>query len=137
MSRLCSRYTELGESVSERGLILRFLANENFPAAAVASLAAAGHDVVWVRIVAPGMPDPDVLAWAAREHRILLTFDKDFGELARGSALPRTCGVSPYPADALAAERQAAIDRMIAAMNEPVTLRGGFRTFTRDEMHEC
>jgi len=26
---------------------------------------------------------------------------------------------------------------MIAAMNEPVTLRGGFRTFTRDEMHEC
>ena len=93
MSRLCSRYTELGESVSERGLILRFLANENFPAAAVASLAAAGHDVVWVRIVAPGMPDPDVLAWAAREHRILLTFDKDFGELARGSALPRTCGV--------------------------------------------
>ena len=72
---------------------MRFLANENFPAAAVASLAAAGHDVVWVRLVAPGMPDPDVLAWAAREHRILLTFDKDFGELARGSALPRTCGV--------------------------------------------
>jgi len=69
---------------------LRFLANENFPAAAVASLAAAGHNVVWVRIVAPGMPDPEVLAWAAREHRI---FDKDFGELARGSALPHTCGV--------------------------------------------
>jgi hypothetical protein len=76
---------EFGESVSERGLILRFLANENFPAAA------------WVRIVAPGMPDPDVLAWAAREHRILLTFDKDFGELARGSALPRTCGVVLLP----------------------------------------
>ena len=45
--------------------------------------------------------------------------------------------MSPYPAEALAAERQAAIDRMIAAMNEPVTLRGGFRTFTREEMHEC
>lgn len=29
----------------------------------------------------PGMADPDVLAWAAREERILLTFDKDFGEL--------------------------------------------------------
>jgi predicted nuclease of predicted toxin-antitoxin system len=34
-----------------------------------------------------------MLTGAAREHRILLTFDKDFGELARGSALPRTCGV--------------------------------------------
>jgi predicted nuclease of predicted toxin-antitoxin system len=72
---------------------LRFLANENFPAAAVASPAAAGHDVVWVRTAAPGVPDPEVLAWASREHRILLTFDKDFGELARGSALPRACGV--------------------------------------------
>src|SRR6266850_6135208 len=41
--------------------------------------------------------------------------------------------MSPYRAEALAAERQAAIDRMIASMNEPVTLRGGFRTFTRDE----
>ena len=27
------------------------------------------------------MPDREVLAWATREHRILLTFDKDFGEL--------------------------------------------------------
>ena len=72
---------------------MRFLANENFPGAAVIALEAAGHDVVWVRIAAPGMTDPDVLAWAAREERILLTFDKDFGELAGGSVLPRTCGV--------------------------------------------
>jgi hypothetical protein len=84
---------------------MRFLANENFPGAAVAALQAAGHDVVWVRIVAPGASDPDVLAWASREERILLTFDKDFGEPARASALPRTCGVvllripMPRPAD--------------------------------------
>jgi hypothetical protein len=72
---------------------MRFLANENFPGAAVSALIAAGHDVVWVRDAHPGMSDPDVLAWAAREERILLTFDKDFGELARASALPRACGV--------------------------------------------
>jgi predicted nuclease of predicted toxin-antitoxin system len=72
---------------------MRFLANENFPGAAVAALTAAGHDIVWVRNAAPGMSDPDVLAWAARDERILLTFDKDFGELARASSLPRTCGV--------------------------------------------
>jgi predicted nuclease of predicted toxin-antitoxin system len=72
---------------------MRFLANENFPGAAVTALDAAGHDIVWVRIAAPGTTDPDVLAWAAREERILLTFDKNFGELARGSTLPRTCGV--------------------------------------------
>jgi predicted nuclease of predicted toxin-antitoxin system len=59
---------------------MRFLADENFPGAA--ALRAAGSDVVWVRIAAPGSSDSEILAWAAREERILLTFDKDFGELA-------------------------------------------------------
>jgi hypothetical protein len=72
---------------------MRFLANENFPGAAVNALEAAGHDVVWVRLARPGATDPDVLAWATREERILLTFDKDFGELAMASQLPPTCGV--------------------------------------------
>jgi predicted nuclease of predicted toxin-antitoxin system len=72
---------------------MRFLANENFPGTAVTALIAAGHDVAWLRNAAPGMSDPDVLAWAARDERILLTFDKDFGELARASALPGTCGI--------------------------------------------
>ena len=72
---------------------MRFLADENFPGAAVGALRAVGHDVVWVRTEAPGVSDLEVLAWAAREERILLTFDKDFGELARSSALPPACGV--------------------------------------------
>lgn len=72
---------------------MRFLANENFPGTAVTALSAAGHDVVWVRTAAPGMSDPDVLAWATRDELTLLTFDKDFGALARASALPSTCGV--------------------------------------------
>jgi predicted nuclease of predicted toxin-antitoxin system len=67
---------------------MRFLANENFPGAAVAALAGRGHDIVWARIAAPGTSDADVLAWAVREQRILITFDKDFGELAGTSALP-------------------------------------------------
>jgi predicted nuclease of predicted toxin-antitoxin system len=72
---------------------MRFLADENFPGTAVTALIAAGHDVVWVRNATPGMSDPDVLAWAMRDERTLLTFDKDFGELARASALPSRCGV--------------------------------------------
>ena len=85
---------------------MRFLANENFPGAAITSLEAAGHDIVWIRLAAPGATDPNVLAMAVREQRILLTFDKDFGELARGSALPPGCGIvllripMPMPGDA-------------------------------------
>jgi len=72
---------------------MRFLANENFPGSAVTELQMAGHDVVWVRTAAPGSKDEDVLAQAAREGRIVLTFDKDFGELAWQSSLPASCGV--------------------------------------------
>jgi hypothetical protein len=68
---------------------MRFLANENFPGAAVVALAAAGlGEDRGARRQRSG-----VLAWAAREQRVLLTFDKDFGELASGSALPSACGV--------------------------------------------
>jgi hypothetical protein len=59
----------------------------------VQALREIGHDVVWVMTDAPGIGDRDVLAWTAREERILLTFDKDFGELARHAALPAICGV--------------------------------------------
>ena len=72
---------------------MRFLANENIPGLTVSALRNAGHDVTWVRTIAPGAADTDLLALAAREQRILLTFDKDFGELARHAVLPPDCGV--------------------------------------------
>src|SRR3954447_13504514 len=71
----------------------RFLANENVPGPLVQALVEAGHDVAWVRTIFPGLPDKDVLALAARERRILITFDKDFGEIARSANLPASCGV--------------------------------------------
>lgn len=72
---------------------MRFLADENIPAAAVAALKAAGNDVAWVRSESPGVADRDVLAWAVREGRVLLAFDKDFGELARAWTPPGAGGV--------------------------------------------
>lgn len=59
-----------------------FLADENFPGSAVAAMRRASRDVAWVREKAPGIADSEVLAWALRENRVILTFDKDFGELA-------------------------------------------------------
>jgi predicted nuclease of predicted toxin-antitoxin system len=72
---------------------MRFLADENIPGDAVAEIEAAGHDIVWVRTLAPGSKDEDVLAWAVREERIILTFDKDFGELAWRAGLPASSGM--------------------------------------------
>lgn len=72
---------------------MRLLANENFPADAVLALREAGYDVLWIRETAPGIADPEVLARAVQAERILLTFDKDFGELAYRAGLPASCGI--------------------------------------------
>ena len=65
-----------------RGFFSRaFTANENLPRSAVEALCAEGHNVAWVRAEAPGATDEQVLARARSDGRVLLTFDKDFGEL--------------------------------------------------------
>jgi predicted nuclease of predicted toxin-antitoxin system len=72
---------------------MHLLANENIPAEVVDALRQRGHDVVWVHTDAPGSNDRDVLARAVAEDRVLLTFDKDFGELAFHAGLPATSAV--------------------------------------------
>jgi predicted nuclease of predicted toxin-antitoxin system len=93
---------------------MRFLANENFPLDAVEALRQAGHDVAWIRTDAPGSSDPQVLARAIQASRVLLTFDKDFGDLAFHAGLPADCGIVLFrlpsnSAAALAAQVVAAI----------------------------
>lgn len=60
----------------------KFLANENVPGIAVEAARRAGVDIMWVRDISPGISDDAVLALSQAEGRILLTFDKDFGEMA-------------------------------------------------------
>jgi predicted nuclease of predicted toxin-antitoxin system len=88
---------------------MRLLADENFPRAAVAAFEASGHDILWVRTVMPGASDAEVLQVAERDGRVLLTFDKDFGELAARSGVAPGCGVvlfrMPAPRSDSAARR--------------------------------
>lgn len=72
---------------------MRLLADENFPADAVEALRSADHDVIWIRTAAPGSTDTQVLERAQVEKRILLTFDKDFGELVYRMKAPAATGV--------------------------------------------
>ena len=69
------------------------LANENFPGVAVTALRQLGNDVAWIREDSPGLTDIQVLDRANRDSRILITFDKDFGELAFRYGLPASCGI--------------------------------------------
>jgi len=60
---------------------VRFLVDENVPRSVVAWMRAQGHDVVWASEEGCGDPDPAWLARAEGEQRLIVTSDKDFGEL--------------------------------------------------------
>jgi predicted nuclease of predicted toxin-antitoxin system len=60
---------------------MHFLADECCDRLVVKALRKAGHDVKAVSEISPGVEDSDVIRLAVREKRILLTEDKDFGQL--------------------------------------------------------
>jgi predicted nuclease of predicted toxin-antitoxin system len=65
---------------------MRFLADESCDHAVVLALRGAGHDVVGVGESARGATDDAVIELASRERRVVLTEDKDFGQLVFASA---------------------------------------------------
>jgi predicted nuclease of predicted toxin-antitoxin system len=77
------------------------------------ALRQAGHDVLWVREAAPGSPDSVILARAQAEERLLLTFDKDFGDLVFHQGLAASHGIVLFrilqPSAPILAQRVVAI----------------------------
>jgi len=60
---------------------VKFLADESVEGAIVERLRSEGHTVEYVAETMPGIPDSEVLDAARENQAILLTSDKDFGEL--------------------------------------------------------
>jgi len=60
---------------------MRFLADESCDYLLVKTLREEGHDVLAVSEIMPRLEDSDVIQLSVREKRILLTEDKDFGQL--------------------------------------------------------
>jgi predicted nuclease of predicted toxin-antitoxin system len=72
---------------------MRWIVNENVPGTVIRTLRDRGHDVLSVKESLRGSADPDILARAQVEHRVVVTHDKDFGELAFRWGLPASSGV--------------------------------------------
>lgn len=75
---------------------MQFLANEDVPVASICRLRAAGHDVVSIIEDSPGTKDESVLSRAHTEQRIIITFDRDYGELIYRRRLPTPAGVAYF-----------------------------------------
>jgi predicted nuclease of predicted toxin-antitoxin system len=60
---------------------MKFVADENLDRSVIRKLREAGHEVISVAEMEPGIPDDVVLATANSHAAMLITEDKDFGEL--------------------------------------------------------
>ena len=110
----------------------RFLANENAPREAVLAARGAGFDVAWMVELQPGASDEIVLWLAQREDRVLITFDKDFGELVFHRGLPAGSGVVLFRITPDSPEHAAEV--ALALVQSQPDLAGSFCVVTRDRI---
>ena len=99
-----------------------FLVNENMPSSVVVGLRAAGHDVLYAKESMMGAKDDSILARAQQEQRVLLSQDKDFGELAIRRGLPAGCGVVLFRLSGL--DRELIVTRMLEVLTTNIDWRG-------------
>ena len=66
----------------------KYLADENNPVTTVKALQDADINIRSIFEVARGMEDEEILSYAFKQNIILITFDKDFGELVFQQKLP-------------------------------------------------
>jgi predicted nuclease of predicted toxin-antitoxin system len=99
---------------------MNLLADEGVDRAIVERLRHEGHDVLYVAELSPGITDEDVLRTANDRAALLMTADKDFGELVfrlnrvhAGIVLLRLAGLpAPAAADAVAEAVRAHADEL-------------------------
>src|SRR2546425_9697321 len=111
---------------------MTFLADENFPRPAVQALRQAGLDVQWIAEVNAGAPDNEVLALCVSTGRTLLTFDKDFGELAYHRGLPSECGIVLFRITPQSPDETAAL--ALSTIQSQQTWAGHFSVITRQRI---
>ena len=90
---------------------MEFVADESCDFAVVRALRANGHEVIAIAEISPRVSDEEVLALANDARRVLITEDKDFGELVYATK-QRTYGVIllRFRADARASMVQSTLD---------------------------
>jgi predicted nuclease of predicted toxin-antitoxin system len=101
---------------------MKFLADENFPLMSVRLLRGKGHDVLAVAEVCAGADDCEVLRLAIHEQRILLTFDRDFGNLVFRHRVKGVAGVVYFRLIPQTPDEPAI--RLLQWLNAGLTLQG-------------
>ncbi len=72
---------------------MKILANENIPLSSVRYLIQQGFDIIHVGDDFSGITDVEVIELAEKENRLIITLDRDYGELIFKKGLQPPAGV--------------------------------------------
>ena len=111
---------------------MRFVADENFPRPALVALRNAGWKIFSVAEECPGSSDEEVAGLCSEGERILLTFDKDFGELIFRRGMSAGIGVVLFRL--IPESPEEAADVALALVKSQPDLNGTFCVVTRDRI---
>lgn len=111
---------------------VRFLVNENVTGTVIEELRRRGHDVLSVKESMRSEKDDVILAHAQTEKRIVVTHDKDFGELAFRSQLLASCGVILFRL--AGSDRDIDNRRVLEAIESRTDWAGHFSVVTNDRI---
>lgn len=106
--------------------------NENIPRRVIDTFRLKGYDVVSVRETMKGASDVAVLERAQKEKRILITNDKDFGELAFKTGLPAECGVILFRLSSTTPEEYCT--RVTEVIEKSMDFQGNFCVVTEERI---
>jgi predicted nuclease of predicted toxin-antitoxin system len=111
---------------------MRLMVNENVSGTAIRALRERGHDVLSVKESLRGSGDAQILARAQADERVLVTHDKDFGELAFRYGLPAASGVVLLRLSG--ADPESDNRRVLQALESGVDWSGHFAVVTQDRV---
>jgi len=111
---------------------MRMIVNENVTRTVIDELRKRGHDVLSVKESMRGAGDDVILARAEAEQRLVVTHDKDFGELAFRFRLPATCGIVLFRLSG--SEPDADNQRILDVLESRTDWAGHFSVVTDDRV---
>ena len=111
---------------------MRMIVNENVTRTVIDELRRQGHDVISVKESMRGAGDDVILARAEAEQRLVVTHDKDFGELAFRFRLPATCGIVLFRLSG--SEPDADNQRILDVLESRTDWAGHFSVVTDDRV---
>ena len=114
---------------------MQFLADENFPIDSISLLVEHGFSVRKAGLLFTGQTDVFLLQEAVSQQEIILTFDKDFGELIFKSLIKGCMGIVLYRLQKFLSSTPGKI-LLNLLQKDSITLQGNFTVIDEDKIKQ-